>query len=584
MRWNECKVSAEQVRRLAMDLGCRPILARLLLRSDPSLVEPEAARRFLEPRLRDVEDPFKIPGMDEAAARLEAAVERGERVLIFGDYDVDGITSTVAMLEFLREFGLAADFLVPRRQEEGYGLTWAAVARALDEHGRPDLFIALDCGTNSVEVVDHLREQGCDVLVIDHHQSRDGNHVECLLVNPHVTAQKDSCPWQDMCTAGLVFKCIHAVVKRMREKGRPGADRLRVAAYLDLCALGTVADLVRLSGENRVIARRGLEVLARAERPGLRALFQYAGLTPGGELEAADVSFRLGPRINAMGRLDDARVPVELLLSRDFAECLTMARSLDELNAERKKIETRIFREACAQVESLGLEDRPGILVADPRWHQGVVGIVASRLVQRYHRPFLVLGGNGSNDQMGTETTLHKGSGRSIAGVDLVSVLTLCDDFVERWGGHPMAVGLSVPVAQVAQLRDGFARAVERLYPLGLPERDLELAAWLEPEEVDETLMDILERLKPYGQGNPRPIFGLRGVRLAGSPRVMKNEHFRFAVGRNGQGALSGMAWRMAERLPPVGVELDLAVRVTWNVWKSRRTIQLELADWRMAV
>jgi len=508
------------------------------------------------------------------------AIEKEQHVLVFGDYDVDGVTSTVALVHFLKRWGLQPDFVVPRRMEEGYGLSTAAVERSLKDYGVPDLFIALDCGTNSAGAVRVLRDQGADVAIIDHHQELEDTRVDCLLINPHIdhAQEEPTPPWLNLSTAGLVFKLIHAVVKHSRRLGHPEGKAIRVADYLDLAGMGTVADLVQLRDENRLIARHGLTRLTQSRRPGVHALFQASGIESGDTLNTADISFKLGPRINAVGRLDDACIPVELLLGEDFQRCRQLAGNLDSLNEARKRIEAAIFDEALLQIEPEGLEQLQGIVVYQPEWHHGVVGIVASRLTHALHRPCLVLG----SAEPGEEELL-KGSGRSIPGVDLVEALGRCESYLLKWGGHPMAVGLTVSRDQVPALRSAFSQAVSEFNPNGLPEKNLEIADWLPPEAIGPQLLQELDRMQPFGQGNPRPLMGIRPVTLTRAPKRIKEKHFRFFLDRPGEPSIGGIAWNLADRIPPLGQPLEMAARLTWNQWRGKRSLQLELIDWRLA-
>jgi single-stranded-DNA-specific exonuclease len=392
-----------------------------------------------------------------------------------------------------------------------------------------------------------------------------------LLVNPHVYDRPDDAPWRNLCTVGLVFKLAHGLLKLLRADKDPIAGSIKLRDYLDLVALGTVADLVPLHGENRILARYGLQTLEAALRPGLRALMEVAGVRPGNGLQPVDISFRLGPRINASGRLADAALSVELLLSEDRAFCAETARQLDAFNRERQDIERLITDEAERIVESQ-FADRPAIVLYGDAWHPGVVGIVAGRVSRKYHRPCVVLGNEGE---------FAKGSGRSVDGVNLVEILAACSDDLNSWGGHPMAVGVSVAKDRVDAFRARFEAAVLAQLGGARAESSLALAAWIPPEQIRETLMEELGALHPFGQGNPEPVFGVRGIVLRQRPEVFKEQHFRFSV-EDGRGRrLYGVAWKMARRLPPVGVRLDLAVELAWNHFNDRRLLQLELVDWR---
>ncbi|MEY3001011.1 MAG: single-stranded-DNA-specific exonuclease RecJ, partial [Verrucomicrobiota bacterium] len=387
MQWILPPAHPERIALLARKLGISQVLANLLLRRGYHV--PDAALAFLNPNLADLADPLLMGGMRGAVNRLEQALRNQESVLIFGDYDVDGVTSTTLLAHFLRQFGLNPRFIVPRRMGEGYGLSVESLERAIAMQ-KPDLVIAVDCGTASVQEVRWLKDRGISAIIIDHHSPPDELPADCELVNPHVLDPEDV-PWKDLCSVGLVFKFCHAVVKVLRQKGDPLAERMDLRQYLDLVALGTVADLVRLTGENRILVRSGLKALRACRRPGICALMDVAGLSLGDPLDAGDIGFKLGPRINASGRLDDATLPIELLLSEDWQSCREKAQILDQHNGERQEIERHITLEAEKLVQSRHEEDL-GLVLYAPHWHTGVVGIVASRLTRQFHRPALVLG------------------------------------------------------------------------------------------------------------------------------------------------------------------------------------------------
>jgi single-stranded-DNA-specific exonuclease len=372
---------------------------------------------------------------------------------------------------------------------------------------------------------------------------------------------------------GLVFKLMHGLLKQLRAENHPVAYRIKLRDYLDLVALGTVADLVPLLGENRILARQGLRILQQTRRPGLQALMRVAGVKTTQEIMPVDISFRLGPRINASGRLADAALSVELMLNDDETFCDETALKLDAFNRERQDIERQITEEAERLVETQ-YSALPGIVLYGDTWHPGVVGIVAGRVTRKYNRPCIVLGNDGD---------LAKGSGRSVDGVNLVEVLGTCCEHLVSWGGHPMAVGVSLAKPNLDQFREQFADAVRRHVGGDIAAQKLSIAAWLTPEQIRDPLMDELESLHPYGQGNPEPVFGLRGVVLRQAPEVFKEYHFRLWV-EDGRGRrLHGVAWKMAHRLPPVGVPIDLAVELAWNYFNDRKLLQLELQDWRLA-
>ena len=572
MRWTYTPLPAGEIAAISGHTGVSPVLAELLLRNGHR--EPAATAKFLAPALAGLHDPFLLRSLTEAATRLRGAIERREVIAVLGDYDVDGVSSTALLVGILRAFGLKPHFVVPRRSEDGYGLSRSAIDRALAA-GKPALFIALDCGTNSHEEVAYLCAQGIDVIVIDHHRSTEKPLAQGLLINPHVHADETGAdaPWRDLCTVGLVFKLAHGLLKQLRAENHPVALSYKLRDQLDLVALGTVADLVPLLGENRILARHGLKVLQEAARPGLRSLMSVAGVKPEHGIHPVDIAFRLGPRINASGRLADAALSVELLLSTDAAFCNDTARQLDAFNRERQDIERKITEEAEKMIET-EYAASPGIVLFSEAWHPGVVGIVAGRVSRKYNRPCIVLGNEGD---------LGKGSGRSIDGLNLVEILSGCGGELASWGGHPMAVGIAIQKTRLDVFRKVFADAVRAHAGGDITARQLDLAAWLQAEQVSEQLMTELEVLHPFGQGNPEPVFGVSGVVLRQAPEVFKQLHFRFQFD-NGRGRrLHGVAWKLADRLPPVGVPLDLAVEITWNHFNDRKLLQLELIDWRRA-
>jgi single-stranded-DNA-specific exonuclease len=573
MLWIHTTVPAAEAEELSKRAGVSPVLAELLVRAGH--VDPASASEFLRPDLSRLEDPFLVGNLVAAVARLRAAILGRQRVVVLGDYDVDGVSSTALLVLVLRRFGLDPKFIVPRRSEDGYGLSRSAIDRAL-EAGRPDLFIALDCGTNSHEEVAYLMGQGIDVLVVDHHRSKEPSLQKGLLINPHVQGPVDEpCQkaWQQLCTVGLVFKLLHGLLKQLRLENHPVAARIKLKDHLDLVAMGTIADLVPLLGENRILAKNGLRILQETARPGLRALMDVSGISSTQMIQPVDISFRLGPRINASGRLADAALSVELLLSEDADFSRETALQLDAFNRERQDIERKITEEAEKMIEELYLRDA-GIVLFSEAWHPGVVGIVAGRVTRSYNRPCIVLGNEGDT---------AKGSGRSVDGVNLVDILGKCPEGLESWGGHPMAVGVSLPKAELEGFRGRFTAAVRNHVGEGIAEARLQIAAWLTPEQIHEGLMDELETLQPYGQGNPEPIFGLRGVAFRRRPEIFKVRHFRFWLDDARGRALNGVAWKMADRIPPQGVPLDVAIKLNWNFFNDRKLLQLELVDWRRA-
>jgi single-stranded-DNA-specific exonuclease len=568
MIWTTTETNESLAANLSAELRVSKVMGELLSQRDLATVE--AAEEFLRPRLAQLDNPFALKNLRAAVTRIEQAIETKQSVVVFGDYDVDGVTSTVQLVSMLRTLGLDPRYCVPLRLDEGYGLSENAITRVFAGNA-PDLFIALDCGTNAHEPIAYLRELGCDVIVVDHHQTKTVAPEGCIFVNPHVNDPEDA-PWRDLCTAGLVFKLLHGLLKSRREAEDPRVEGIQLKDYLDLVAMGTVADLVPLRGENRILSWFGLRHLRANGRIGVRALAEVSGMDASQEMGASDISFKLAPRINASGRLGDAALPMKLLLSDDMAESKKIAQELDALNRERQGIERAIASEAERRA-GVEFADEPGIVLFGEDWHAGVVGIVASRVSRRFHKPCVILGADGDETH---------GSGRSVATVNLVEVFQRCTDLLGHWGGHPMAAGVSMPTANVKAFTKRYLESLKALYPEGLPEPSLKLSTWLEVENLEEGLLEELGRLHPFGQGNAEPVFGLRGVVLEEAPHAFGEGNFRFRMPAvNGsRSGVAGIAWRM-HGVPEVGQPLDMAVRFSWNYWRNSRYPQVTLIDWK---
>ncbi len=570
MRWICHPLDKDKVAALSSHLGISDIAAGVLARL--GLTDPDAANKFLHPQLKNLEDPFEIPGLSQTVTRLRKAMSARENIVIFGDYDVDGVTSTTLLTSILREFSVYPRYFVPKRLTEGYGLSREAIDRVLKE-GEPDLFIALDCGTNNHKEVAYLRSLSggsTDVIIVDHHTCKGTLPGDCLMINPCLDCEIDS-PSRDLCTVGLVFKLIHGLLKELRTDGDDIASGIHLKNYLDLVALGTVADLVPLRGDNRILTKAGLRRLGNTGRRGLNALFEVSDMVLGEEVSPSDIAFKLGPRINASGRLDDAVVPIDMLLCDDWGRCISTARRLDQLNRQRQEIEHKIILEAEEMVEG-EFSGLSGVVLYDPEWHPGVVGVIASRIARKFHRPCIV---------MGAEGKLAKGSGRTIPGIDLLEVLESCKDMLEKWGGHPMAVGVSIKPGRVQEFRKAFHENVLRSAQGEMPEPELDICCWVQSEDISEILLAELDTLHPFGQTNPEPVFGLHGISLAESPRVFGENHFRFKLSTGNNSSLAGVAWKQADYLPSKGSPIDMAINLGWNTWKGRKYPQARLLAWR---
>jgi len=536
---------------LAESLGIGELTAAVLVRRGYS--DPAAARAFLDGE-QPPHDPFLLGDMRAAAQRIRAAVAEGRRICVHGDYDVDGIAATALAVLLLRELGADVDWHLPSRFEEGYGVSAQTLGRLADEGC--GLVLTVDCGITAVEEVAEARARGLEVIVTDHH--RPGETLpEC----PIVATRPSAYPFPELCGTGVVHKLGQALF---------GLDSEIPNRHLDLVALATIADVVPLLDENRSLAIAGLRALARTQKPGLQALMRAAGVDPAA-VDAGAVGFRLGPRINAAGRLGHPRAALELLLTDDAEEARRLADSLEELNRERQAVEGRILREAFAQVEEWPEERRAqrAYVVAGEDWHEGVIGIVASRLVERYHRPVVLIAG-------GEEA--WKGSGRSIPAFDLHGGLRACSALLERWGGHRAAAGLAISPENVDAFADAFAAHAAAVLRDEMLVPTIEIDAVVpRGERLTLELCAELARLAPFGLGNPSVTLLAPGCELGDLATVGEGKHLRFRVRRDGADAGSAIAFGQGARLDAFRRETayDVAFRLEENRWNGTVSPQL---------
>jgi single-stranded-DNA-specific exonuclease len=536
---------------LAQALGINEITASVLVRRGYG--DPEAAQRFLaaeQPR----HDPFLLGDMRAACDRIHAAIEGGEEICVHGDYDVDGICATALAVLILRELGAKVSWHLPSRFDEGYGLAGETLSRLAGEGCR--LVVTVDCGVTAVEEVAAARQLGLDVIVTDHHRPGD-TLPDC----PTVATRPSDYPFPELCGTGVVFKLGEALL---------GSDSPVLKRHLDLVALATIADVVPLVDENRGLAAAGLHALARTQKLGLQALMRTARVDPA-TVDTGSVGFRLAPRINAAGRLGHPRAALELLLTDDRKVAFRLAGTLEELNRERQAVEDRILREAARQVDEWPEERRArrGYVLADESWHQGVIGIVASRLVERYHRPVVLIAGG---------DVPWKGSGRSTGSFDLHAGLAACSDQLERFGGHRAAAGLSILPDRIEAFADAFAQhadgALEEvdLMPMTLVDAVLPPGT---PLTLD--LCSELARLAPFGLGNPEPVLLAEACELGELSAVGEGKHLRFRVRRGDRDAGSAIAFGFGAQLDRYRRpgRYDVAFRLQENSWNGTVAPQL---------
>ncbi len=583
---------------LAKKSGISRLLAQCLLNRGFS--EPEPIQRFLQPRLQHLADPFLLPNMRAAVDRLFLAHARREAMVIFGDYDVDGVTSTALLRECLGTLGWKVNHYLPHRMGEGYGLSQGAVENCLKKFPST-LLLAVDCGSTAVATVAWLAEHGVDVIVLDHHQVSRPPPAVVALVNPWMGREPepgsreskieggeremalppapDPSPltfketFHELCSVGLAFKLAHALVKQGRLGGLPGAAEFDLRPYLDLVALGTIADLVPLSGENRILVNSGLERLQQTRRPGLIALKKIAGID--GPVGGYEVGFQLAPRLNAAGRLETAEEALALMLAPDLAAAEPIAHSLDARNRERQKIERSMADRAIETLRNKFNPDTDHVIVeGEALWHIGVVGIVASRVLQEFYRPTLIIGGEGEE---------WRGSGRSIDGFDLAAALRQCDDLLVRHGGHAMAAGVTIRSNNIDALRARLNDIARRSLRSDQLQRSLRLDAETSPGELTLARLQELQRLQQTGVGNPPVHLLLRNVTHARPLQRIGSEkkHARLWI-TDERHAVEAVLWNVGDGALPIG-RFDLACAPQINEYNDHLSVQLKVLDWRPA-
>lgn len=557
--------SADQVAALRRSLRLPEPLCRLL--AVRGLGEEADARDFLRPRLDQMHDPFALAGVDAAVERLGVALERGETILVHGDYDVDGICATALYTRVLRRLGARVEPFVPHRLRDGYDLTSAGIDAA--RRAGATLILTGDCGIVANEAVAVAAASGIDVVVTDHHTPGATLPPATAVVNP----RQPDCTYPDksLSGTGVAFKLCQALYQTH------GLDEEELWYHLDLVALATVADLVPLVGENRVFTRYGLRVMEDSRNPGVRALIESAGLS--GPVSAGQVGHQLAPRLNAVGRMDDANWGVRLLLTDDEGEATEIARRLDEHNRVRRAADRQTLDEALELLAEDYDPDRDyGIVLASHGWHPGVIGIVASRVVEEVHRPAILIA-------LDEATGKGRGSGRSIRGFHLYEALDSCSEYLDRFGGHRQAAGLEISQERIDDFREAFnSRARSVLSPedlAALVEIDLEI----ELPEIDRNLFDLLRHFGPFGVRNPTPVFAARGVRVRGAPRVVGDGHLKLELSQGGA-RIDAIGFRMANRLLELDLpenEIDVAFQLQENSWNGRVELQAKLVDLRVA-
>jgi single-stranded-DNA-specific exonuclease len=539
----------EQVIKLSKDINVPEAIARILILR--GIDDYDRAKAYFRPGLDQLHPPFLLNGMTEATTRVLEALRHDETMLVFGDYDVDGTNGAAMLYLFLLEVGGKVTYYIPDRIKEGYGISRTGIDRA--HKGGVKLFIAIDCGITAVEQVEYAQTLGIDVIICDHHEPGPILPNAVAVLDP--IKPDDSYPFKHLSGCGVGFKFIQGLAQCL------GKENL-IPAYLDFVTLASTADIVSLTGENRVIVRNGLALINSTPRPGIKALIDAAGLKPG-SINSGNIVFVLAPRINAVGRLGDAMRAVELLVCTDPAEAVGMAQVLEEENRQRRKIDEDTFARAQSLAEELfDLDIDPALVLHQEDWHPGVIGIVASRMVEKYYKPSIMLS---------TVDGVAKGSARSISGFDIYKALQRCEDKLIQFGGHKYAAGLTLEVSRLDEFRDAFNATVKDLMTEQMKNPELRIDTEISLGDVTSRFVRILNEFAPFGPGNLRPVFHAHGLEVVGQPRIVGKNHLRFKVRQNGR-LIDAIGFGLGDLLPrvtPGRMDLECVFTVEENDWNN---------------
>ncbi len=562
-RWELlCDTDRDTINNLSQSLEIPTVIARILVQR--GFTTSESASAFFHPDRAALHDPFQLDGMNEAVERIAKALQNRERIFIYGDYDVDGITSVSLLYLFFRDLGGDVRYYIPNRQNEGYGISIKGIECAKEEGAQ--LIITVDCGITSVEEVNRSNELGLDIIISDHHQPGPETPNALAVINPKLTTH--DYPFKELAGVGVAYKLAQGVCRHME------LDPNYLDRYLDLVAVGTAADIVPLVDENRIFVRLGLKKINADPLVGIRTLIETANLRFG-QIDVNHIIYGLAPRINAVGRLGSADSAVELMITQDTPRALHLAQILERENRYRKEIDTHTLDEALQQVHEYfdPVRDR-AIVLAKENWHSGVIGIVASRLIERYYRPTVMIT---------VEEGIGKGSARSIPGFDIYGALQEVSELLDQFGGHTYAAGLSLKAEQISEFRRRLNQvADERLSDDDLVPK-LKIDSELDLQDVNENLMQILKMFAPFGPNNPMPIFVSKNVALSGYPRIVGSNHLKFQVKRNGR-VLDCIGFNLGDRisrLDPIRPTNHIVYTVEENDWGGTVSIQLRIKDVR---
>ena len=557
--WKIKKIDENKIKEYMNKFNITDFTAKLLIAKD---IEEKSVNSYLNPEIEKLYDPYLLTDMDKMIERIIKAKETNEKVAIYGDYDVDGITSITLMYSFLKDLGLDVQYYLPDRQEEGYGLNKNAIL-ALKEQG-VSLIITVDCGISAVEEVKYACTLGLDVCITDHHECSAVLPSAYSIVNPKRPDSKY--PFNSLAGVGVSFKVLAAITKKL---GMPKEAYLK---YLDIVAVGTIADIVPLVDENRIITYNGLKMLQNTKNEGLKALMKVAKITT---VDSDNVSFGLAPRINASGRMADATVAVKMLLSTSPIEAYNYAKVLDEQNIKRQEVEKRIYEEAEARIERDGLDKKKSIVIEGENWHQGVIGIVASKLTEKYLKPVILLTYDGDK---------AKGSGRIPQGISLYDALTECAEYLVAFGGHELAAGLTLETKNIPAFKEKFEETIEKMKPDDFV-RNIDIDFEVEKKDMTFEKVSEVEALAPFGQKNKRPVFVYKNLKVVSISTLKDNKHLKFRL-QEGGFQVDAIFFKAGDRRDEVTLadKIDVVLTMAVNEFMGYKNIQFLLVDFKKSM
>jgi single-stranded-DNA-specific exonuclease len=545
---------------LAEELGIHPITAGILL--GRGVTSADDARTYLNPELSNLPDPFELPGMAEAVKTIGDAIEHKKGIAIFGDYDVDGVTASALLALFLRSIGTDPIVMLPSRSGHGYGLAPELIDE-LQGMGT-ELLITVDNGTKSIDEVAHARSIGMDVVVTDHHDVGNVKPDANALVNPKLIAKGS--PIEDLCGCGVVFMLTLALRKTLREKGLLPDPEPNLKRHLDLVALGTIADIVPLTGINRILVKHGLFEMSKTTKPGIQSLLRISGTNPL-DIKPGSISFRIAPRINAAGRVGEADAALELMLSEDTASADVIAKELDRANSKRQKLEERVVKDVEKRIrENEAFDNQAGLVLHSRNWHIGVLGIVASKISRKHKKPTVIITAEGEP---------ARGSARSANDIDLGVALEKCSDLLIRFGGHRMAAGLSINFDDIDEFARRFDEACRELTPETPP--GINIDAIVAPDDITMDLVNELSSCQPFGSGNPEPVFAMEGMDIV-DRRIVGDNHLKLKLGFGNQ-CFNAIAFGLGDAVPKDATKVSIVFVPEINTWNGTSSVQLRIKD-----